>query len=264
MHGKCGKLDPVHNPRALKLAKYLTGEALPAPTPMRDWLTPVGYYPMLGNDVAGDCTFASMLHLGQVWSVNSGKSFLPTRQEALNGYTALTGYDQATGANDNGAQMADVINFAAAGNLPGIKPLASVSVDWTNATEIMQAIDLFGGVYFGIQLPSSAEEQFDQRQPITVPWWPWIRGGHAIVLGGYRDPGFGPDCVLWGTVDPSYPSPILSMSWPFVFRFGDEAHVILDREWFKVDAGGTVEPTSEAPSGLDYEQLCPDLQALAA
>jgi len=263
MHGKCGKLDPDHNPRALKLAKYLTGEALPAPTPMRDWLTPVGYYPMLGNDVAGDCTFGSIYHLRQAVGVASGNIFSPTRDMAIGGYSALTGYDPSTGANDRGAQMQDVIEFARAGNLPGVDPIASISLDWTNATEVMQAIDIFGGVYFGIQLPSTAEEQFDARQPIDVPWWPFIRGGHAVILGGYRNADFGPDCVLWGTVDPSYPSPVLPMSWPFVFRFGDEAHVILFRSWFTT-SNGVVEPSDKAPNGLDYSVLCPDLQSLAA
>lgn len=108
---KLGKGGARHDPRALLLASYLT-PALPAPPAIFEVSSKVKVWGMMDNDQIGDCTCAAAGHLIMEWTANSGqKMATPTDQQIVAAYSAITGYNPVTGANDNGAIEVDVLNY---------------------------------------------------------------------------------------------------------------------------------------------------------
>ena len=70
---------------------------------------------MMENDQIGDCTCAAAGHLIMEWTANAGKKMvMPTDKQIVAAYSAVTGYNPETGANDNGAVEIDVLNLLAA------------------------------------------------------------------------------------------------------------------------------------------------------
>src|ERR1700690_4287507 len=86
----------------LQLSKYT---AALAPTPVKVyWEYGVkGPWGMLGNDRVGDCEIARIAHMLMLFTAHTGSMVIPTLDEVIAVYSAITGYDPATGANDNGA-----------------------------------------------------------------------------------------------------------------------------------------------------------------
>ncbi len=109
---KLGKTVARHDPRALLMASYLT-PALPAPPASFDLTSKVGStWGMMDNDQLGDCTCAAAGHLIMEWTANAGKKMVtPTDKQIVAAYSAVTGYNPVTGANDNGANEVDVLNY---------------------------------------------------------------------------------------------------------------------------------------------------------
>src|SRR5690242_9138164 len=91
--------------RDLELSQFLRApHELPSPPAANDYISYVvsGFSSaMFGNDRYGDCVFASSGHRTMVQSALSGKQAMPTEAELLAAYAAVTGFDPATGANDN-------------------------------------------------------------------------------------------------------------------------------------------------------------------
>jgi hypothetical protein len=240
-----GKLPPRHDPRTLKLSRYLKG--LPAAPVNQDWTPAVKTWQMFGNDSCGDCTIASGLHLQNCWSANAGPSEeLFTDQDAVSIYSALTGYNPADPSTDNGAAVLDVLNFWRATGFDGFKIKAFALVNWLNPLELKQAIDLFGGVYAGFAMPLSANEQTGSLWDVTSasPGDAGSWGGHALPLLGYDKETV--TTVTWGAVQ--------EMSWKFLETYCDEAYAVISVDW--LEAGGS------APSGLDLATLLLDVAQL--
>src|ERR1700689_1515906 len=109
---KLGKSVARHDPRTLLMASYLT-PALPAPPASFDLAEKVGSaWGMMDNDQIGDCTCAAAGHLIMEWTANAGKKMVtPTDAQIVAAYSAITGYNPTTGANDNGANEVDGLNY---------------------------------------------------------------------------------------------------------------------------------------------------------
>ena len=100
---KLGKSVARHDPRALLLASYVT-PALPVPPASFDLTSKVKAWGMMDNDQIGDCTCAAAGHLIIEWTANAKKKMVtPTDKQIVAAYSAITGYNPVTGANDNGA-----------------------------------------------------------------------------------------------------------------------------------------------------------------
>src|ERR1019366_4365184 len=105
---KLGKSVARHDPRTLLLASYVT-RTLPAPPASFDVTSKVKAWGMMDNDQIGDCTCAAAGHLLMEWTADHGKKmFTPTDKQIVAAYSAITGYNPVTGANDNGANEGDV------------------------------------------------------------------------------------------------------------------------------------------------------------
>lgn len=249
---KLGKLAARYDPRTLLLASYVT-PALPVPPPSVDLTPKVGAsWGMMDNDQIGDCTIAAAGHLLMEWTANAGKKmFTPTDKQIVSAYSAVTGYNPSTGANDNGAVEIDVLNFWRQSGIAGHKIGAYVALEPTNHNHIMDAVYIFEGCYIGLQLPTSAQAQVQNHQPWSVPpggptgdGKPGSWGGHAVPIVGYDSRGL--TCVTWGALQ--------IMTWTFWGAYCDEAYAIISTDYLN--------KREESPAGFNMQQLQADLTDL--
>jgi hypothetical protein len=165
-----GKLTARHGPRTLLLASYATA-ALPAPPAALNLTKKVkGAWGMMDNDQFGDCTCAAAGHLMMEWTASAQfEMYTPTEQQIVVAYSAITGYNPTTGANDNGAQELDVVNYWRQQGIAGHKIQADMALEPSNHTHVMDAVWIFGGCYIGLALPKTAQEQTSNQQIWSVP-----------------------------------------------------------------------------------------------
>jgi hypothetical protein len=249
---KLGKGDARHDPRTLLLATYMTA-GLPAPPASFDLTAKVGAaWGMMDNDQLGDCTCAAAGHLIMEWTANSGKKMItPTDQQIVAAYSAITGYNPVTGANDNGANETDVLNYWRQSGIAGHKIGAYVATEPANHTHIMDAVYIFEGCYIGLQLPISAQAQTQNHQPWSVPpggatgnGKPGSWGGHAVPVVAYDARTV--TVVTWGALQ--------TMTWSFWETYCDEAYAIISADY--------INNKKQAPQGFSMKQLQIDLADL--
>jgi len=190
---KLGKHPARHDARTLLFATYAT-TALPAPPPSLDLTTKMKVpWGMMDNAQLGDCTCAAAGHLMMEWTSNAkSKIFTPSDKQIVAAYSAITGYNPKTGANDNGAVEIDVLNYWRQSGIAGHKITAFVALEPSNTTHIMDGTWIFGGCYIGLNLPKSAQAQTSNKQIWSVPpsgltgdGAPGSWGGHAVPVVAY-------------------------------------------------------------------------------
>jgi hypothetical protein len=248
---KLGKQPARHDPRALLLASYIT-PSLPPPPASFDISTKVTNWGMMDNDQIGDCTCAAAGHLIMEWTANAGKKmFTPTDKQIVGAYSAITGYNPTTGANDNGANEVDVLNYWRQTGIAGHKIGAYMSLEPANHTHIMESVYIFEGCYIGVSLPISAQAQVQNHQPWSVPpggptgdGKPGSWGGHAVPVVAYDARGV--TVVTWGALQ--------MMTWSFWQTYTEEAYAILSPDYM------TGKKTT--PQGFSLKQLQADLADL--
>lgn len=199
-HGKYGRVERDTSRFSLKFENYLRVgglEAVPGSADV-DRASKVPEWPMYLNgpdpanppaspDGIGDCTIAGIMHSLAAMCVFSGQPFpLFAPAEVITAYSAVSGYNPATGADDNGAQMQDVLRYGretgftdTAGKLHKLVTYASLGSP-SNAMLLSQVCKTFGCAYVGINCPASAQVQFGQIWEY-VAGSP-IEGGHCIGL----------------------------------------------------------------------------------
>ena len=248
---KLGKGAARHDPRALLMASYVA-PSLPSPPPSMDLTTKVNAWGMMENDQIGDCTCAAAGHLLMEWTANAGKKmFTPSDKQIVAAYSAITGYNPTTGANDNGAVEVDVLNYWRQTGIAAHKIGAYVSLEPSNHNHIMDAVYIFQGCYIGMQLPISAQAQVQNHQPWSVPpggptgdGKPGSGGGHAVPVVAYDSRGV--TVVTWGALQ--------MMTWSFWEVYCDEAYAILSKDYL------TGKKTT--PQGFSVAQLNADVHDL--
>jgi hypothetical protein len=251
---KLGKHTARHDPRTLLLASYAT-PSLPAPPAKLNLATKVkGKWGMMDNDQLGDCTCAAAGHLIMEWTANASKMVTPPDSAIVQAYSAITGYNPTTGANDNGAVELDVLNYWRQTGIAGHKIEAFVALEPSNKIHVMDGIWIFGGCYIGLALPKTAQAQTSNQQVWSVPpsgtggdGAPGSWGGHAVPVVAYDSRGL--TVVTWGALQ--------TMTWGFWEAYCDEAYAILSPDFLDQKGGKTV-----APNGFDIAQLQADLADL--
>jgi len=248
---KLGKSAARHDPRTLLLAAYVT-PSLPNPPASFDLTSKVKSWGMMDNDQIGDCTCAAAGHMIMEWTANAGKKMVtPTDKQIVSAYSAITGYNPTTGANDNGAVEIDVLNFWRQSGIAGHKIGAYMALEPANHIHIMDSVFLFEGCYIGLQLPTSAQAQVQNHQPWSVPpggptgdGKPGSWGGHAVPVVAYDTRGV--TVVTWGALQ--------MMTWSFWGVYCEEAYAILSKDYL---TGKKV-----TPQGFSLPQLQADLADL--
>jgi len=182
----------------------------------------------------------------QGWTAFANTEVTIAQSSVIQAYSAVSGYDPETGANDNGAQMQDVCAYWKQTGVGGHKIAGYAAFgDPTDLTLMRQVLNTFGTVYLGINCPYSALDQFDAGQPWSYVSGSPIDGGHAIPLQQVVTAQIGIyHVVTWGRLQRATIS--------FMEHYVEEAWCVVSQDW--IDANGT---TIE---GLDLTRLLSDMQ----
>lgn len=244
---RLGKKAARHDPRTLRLARYVA--SLPPPPSAADWTGPIGNgWGMMKNDVLGDCTCAAAGHLIQLWTTQAAPpGIVVPDEDVVAFYSQVSGYTPSDPSTDEGAVEIEVLNSWRNLGVPNVghKIAAYAAVNLRNPDEVRQTINLFGGIYLGVALPISAQNQatWDLVSGATAQAGSW--GGHAVPAMAYDEKGL--TVITWGAK--------LKMSWAFLAAYADEGYAIITPDWIKADG--------LSPSGLDLAALQSDLVAVS-
>lgn len=248
---KLGRIRSHSDPRSLRLARYLDRRLLPGSPPARDWTHPekAPRWGLYRNDVLGDCTCASIAHLFQAQSAASGRPIAIRDSDVIGLYARAAGYDPTVPSSDAGAEMIDVLREMRNGTgMAGQRIGAYVQIDPQSRTNVEAALNMLGGIYVGVDLPISAQEQtvWDVA-PVggyTPSYAPLSWGGHAMAMLGYDRTHV--VFVTWGAVK------VATREW--FSTYCTEAWALIDSLW--------VDQTGLSPSGFNIELLLADLAAI--
>jgi hypothetical protein len=219
---RIGKLAPRHDPRTLRLAAFMfAAAALPSPPVSLTYKDQVSPWPMYGNDALGDCTCAAAGHMIELWGKLEGKRANPRASTIEHAYRHLS-------PDDQGCVMLDVLNYWRKTGFGGRKLFAFAALDLKNSSHVMLGVSMLGGVYLGLDLPLSAQQQTGAGKVWDVPAGglhgsgaPGSWGGHAVNVVGYDTTGL--DVITWGQVQ--------RMTWAFWATYADEAWAALSLDW---------------------------------
>jgi hypothetical protein len=245
--GKLGRKAPRRDSRTLQLANYVDHGVLPHVPPQFDWSRAVTKWPVMLNDRLGCCTCAAVGHTVQCWTANAGQEVVLPDDEILKLYEAVSGYDPATGANDDGAVELDVLNRWRQTGVAGHQIAAYVALEPGNHDHMRIATFLFGAVYTGIALPETIQGQSVWAVPPEGPngaGAPGSLGGHAVPVVGYDANGY--TCITWGYEQ--------RLTYGFADMYMEESYALISSDW--------VSGSRRAPSGFDLVALQDDLAAL--
>ena len=127
----------------------------------------------------------------------------------------------------------------------GIRHRIKAYVELENVNEILQAVYLFGAAGVGIQMPESAEKQFDEHVPWTVIPGDVRQYGHYVPCVGRNSHGH-LVFVTWGRLQAATPE------WVSTYLLQGVGY--LSREYLK-DSGLTPELLDEAKLDMHLAAL---------
>jgi hypothetical protein len=246
--GMLGALPPhpeSTHPR-VKLGNHLTASALPPTPAVVDYASRVRLWPMYMNDRLGDCTCAGIGHSVQAWTAYAKGLVTLPNSAVLNLYERM-GYVPGDASTDNGAVEQDVLAEVHKNGIGGHKILAYAQVDHKDPDEMKTALNLFGTVYLGAQMPQSAMDQTNAGQPWSAVAGSPIEGGHCFVAQRWDTSAAPMEVVTWGQLQR------VTMDW--WMANGLEAWVVISQDWLNA-AGKTV-------TGLDLVQLGGDFSVIS-
>lgn len=229
----------------LSMSKYLD-DLPPAPRKVyREYRIPEDAWGVFGNDTIGDCTCASIAHMLMLVTAHTGKLVVPEEKDVIEFYSAVSGYDPATGANDNGADLPTVLNRWRDVGLSGHKIEQWGDIDPLNIEAQKHGIHIFGAVDDAVYVTDAAMDQFENHESWSIVPTSPIDGGHSIPRFGYGSKGF--SCVTWGRNQKG------NTGW--WLRYLMECCVVITKDWLNEASGLT-------PSGFDMDALVADLKML--
>jgi hypothetical protein len=206
---------------------------------------------MLGNDKWGDCVFAGMGHVVELETYyGQGSETVVSDQQALQAYSAATGFDPDAGPSgenptDQGYTVQGGLEYLQKTGMAGKNVTAFASVDVSSYTQVETAVANFGVIALGIQVPSSAQQQFAEHKPWAYVPGSEIEGGHCILMTGYDNKYY--SCITWGAVQ--------EMERSFWENYVEEAWVPVDKDWVSLVKGTDPEGVDLKALGEQYAQL---------
>ena len=243
---KLGKLPVRLDVRTLRLARYVDRTKLPAAPTQLDLTPHVPEWPMYANDRIGDCTIAAAGHMIEAWTAAAHRRAVEVSEPAvLTAFDAVKLVDPQTG--EEGAVELDVLRYWRATGVGGHKIGAFAGVSLHDESLVRAGAYLFGGLYIGLALPVTAQEQdvWDWTGSLAGPAKPGSWGGHAVDVVRYDPHGL--TVVTWGSLK--------QMTWSFWERYVDEAYALISPDFLEGD---------EAPNGFDLAALRADLALVTA
>jgi hypothetical protein len=241
-----GKLPVRTDVRTLSLARYVDQLVLPPPPRTFAETAKVGSWPLYANDRIGDCTTAAAGHMIEAWTAAvRGQAVVLTDEDVLDAFEHVKRVDPLTG--EEGAVELEVLQYWRKHGIGEHRIGAFARVSVHNRRLVETGAWLFGGLYIGLQLPLTAQQQdvWDWTGSLAGDAKPGSWGGHAVDVVAYD--GRGVTVVTWGRLK--------QMTWEFWDRYCDEAYAILSEDFL---AGG------KAPNGFDLAALKADLALVTA
>jgi hypothetical protein len=240
----------------LKFRDYLGLAPVPVPDTVDWYRKHAGLWNSLGNDQLGDCLCAAAGHIEDVFRKDSENGLPPiTQGQAINLYVAACGYVRGDTYTDNGGTLQEVLAYWRSKGIlgGGVAAIAGyVAVEATKATEVEQAVYLFGNLYIGLSLPDEWISPFPATSGFVwdVAGKPDPDNGHCVAVFGYNSQGVFIDS--WGLNG--------TITWAAFAKYlstdaGGEVYAVLSQDWIE-------KATALAPSGFNFAALQADLKAL--
>ena len=236
-------------------ASFAVNEVLasfgPPPVASANFIASVKHpWGMYLNDQLGDCVCADTAHGLLLRTSCAGTPVVAADSDVLALYEAVGGYKPGDPSTDQGCNEGDMCEYLITTGFLGHKSTGTASVVTGQVTSTLidhmkWACQIFVGLRLGVNLPASAETQFDGGVPWDVGGDETIVGGHDVGMGGYT-----PQYALvttWGAVQ--------KVTWPWIMKFVEEAHAEIFAD--AIRANGLT------PGGFHLATLERDLAALA-
>lgn len=251
--GKLGKLPPKEDRlrRTLKLSAYVDLGKIDYPPDDVDWSGWTRQYPMWRNDTIGDCTIAACANKVADWCAAAKAPFTITEKQVVEAYSAICGYVPETGENDFGCYSLDVLNYFRNTGIGGYKLYAYARVNHDNILEMKLANGWFGGLYYGLSMPTAWQKADTWMVPdqgmvgdgAKASW-----GGHAV--SGNRATAGWLFVTTWGQKQ--------RVQWQAAMgaSYADEVYALLSPVW--------ADPTHKSPNGFAFQDLVSDLGKITA
>ena len=253
-----GKKPATYDSRDFRYADARAGLTLPpAPAPGGGYGMDFGAdgWGMLGNGPdntvfqgfqgCGDCAWAGPAHETMEASKNAGRA-VPrfSGKTVVDQYAQYSGYNPQTGANDNGSNVRDVLNWRQTKGLLDDSGTAHtigsyVALEPGNLAQLWEALWLFNVIGVGINFPESAMDQTNAGQMWSVVPGAKIEGGHYIPVVGHPAADVW-TCVTWGQRQ--------TMTTQFLTTYCDEA-------WAWIDPARYSALTGDTPQGFSAAQV---------
>lgn len=171
------------------------------------------------------------------WAANASRNKTPITDSAIIALSrdmgALHGYN-----------ILDRLKYWRRSSMFGNFLWAFAAVDLTNVEAVKSAVNAFGGLDIGVNLPSAWQDSDVWDIGSGRGYRPGSWGGHSVPIVGYDENYL--FVSTWGEIVP--------MTWAALPVFCDEGYALIDPTWL---ANGAV-----TPSNYDLETLHRDLKAL--
>jgi hypothetical protein len=203
------------------------------------------------NDQLGDCTCAADANVVQQQTFyGQGTEVIVPDSATLLSYEKVGGYVPGDPSTDQGALIPDALAYLKATGMVGHTIANYGSIDASQVAKIKTAIAEFGAVDFGVNLPNSAQAQFQAGLDAgTMPVWDYdpsadntIEGGHCILGVGYTAAGF--LIFTW--------SAVVLVTWAWWSRYGSEAWAVVSHDWVNAATGKDPEGVDLAVLGQEF------------
>ncbi|HXH27267.1 MAG TPA: hypothetical protein VNG90_05190 [Candidatus Acidoferrum sp.] len=246
---KLGKTPARPGAMQFKLSNYINKAVLPKPPAHfgHEQLIGSHAWQLLGNDQYGDCVWAGAAHETMMWNMEAGHAVTFSEQSVLGDYSKVTGFKPTDPSTDQGTDMQVAASYRRKTGIEDAnghrhKVAAYLAITPGDLEEHYQAMYLFGAVGIGINVPTTAMDQFRQNKPWDVVPGASIEGGHYIPLVAKRT---NLECVTWGQIQP--------MTVRFFEKYNDESVAYVSLEMLA---------HNKSPEGFNAAQLQKDLAAL--
>jgi hypothetical protein len=226
-----------------KFGTFFSAPGLPAPPLVFGRTFLVSDWQMLGNDSVGDCVWADAAHQTMYWRRLAGTQVAFDDSVVLADYSACTGYTPGNPATDQGTDLQQAASYRRKIGIADVagtrhRTDAYVALTVGDLDEITLATYTLWAVSLGIQLPTSAYDQFDRGEVWTPVAGSPVEGGHCVPVVGRNSRGEFL-IVTWGRLHAAAAS--------FISTYMDEGIAHLSLEQMRADG--------VSPRGFDENGL---------
>jgi len=190
---KLGRNVPTNAP-AIMYASFKGAKiVIPKPLPFILNLQKIKTWILGDNDKFGVCGPVSIANFLNLLGISV------TQEDIFDLYrrSGNPDFDPATGADDNGVVVQNMLNALLTGGIGGHFPAAFVKLNPKNLDEIRDGIQVFKGLIVGVNLEVAQQTQKEWKYKKSRKW-----GGHCILVGSYTTNPDLMDCISWAELIP--------------------------------------------------------------